>query len=150
MAIAAGFVGVLIGNAALAARGISGNLSRTLLIVFTGYAGTLVIAFFLLTDDWLIGQAVPMAGLIALGSGLSAYGLGLIAALNQQWVPDEVRGRLTGAMASVRMIATSIGIVLATYVIGVWETRLFVGVLVVILAVALAALQGFRRIGREA
>jgi hypothetical protein len=149
LAIAAGVAGVLLGNVALAIRGISGNLSRTLLVVFVGYMGTLVIGFLLLTDDWVIGRAVPMASLIALGSGLSAYGLGLLAALNQQWVPDEVRGRLTGVMASIRMIATSVGIVMATYAIGVWDTRLFVGVLVGILAIACTALQGFRRIGRE-
>ncbi|PHX60380.1 MAG: hypothetical protein CK552_06195 [Actinobacteria bacterium] len=149
LAVAAGVVGVLLGNVALATRGISGNLSRTLLAVFSAYAGTLVIGFFLLTDDWLIGQALLMACLITLGSGFSAYGLGLIAALNQQWVPDEVRGRLTGVMASIRMIATSVGIVLATYAIGVWDTRLFVGVLLGLLACALTALQGFGRIGRE-
>jgi hypothetical protein len=86
------------------------------------------------------------AVVLFVGSALTAYTQGLLAALVQQQVPDAVRGRLTGAMAAARslVIAGSAAVLTAVILpLSVIGATVFVAVVGL---VALLALRGFRGI----
>ena len=145
-ALIGGLMGVLVGRLVLSATGSRGPVRRQLLgsdggFVFLAFVGAALVA----TGAAFASPLIP-AALLFVGSSLAAYAQGLLAALVQQQVPDDVRGRLSGAMAAARslLIAGSAALLTAIVVplsaVGATAFVAFAGL------VALMALRGFRGI----
>lgn len=145
-ALIGGLLGVLAGRLLLSAMGSHGPVRRQLLgsdggFVLLSFAGVALVA----TGAAFASPWIPALLLFA-GSSLAAYAQGLLAALVQQQVPDDVRGRLSGAMAAARslIIAGSAALLTAIVVpLSAVGATIFVSVAGL---VALLALRGFRGI----
>ena len=90
------------------------------------------------------------AAMLFVGSATTAYAQGLLAALVQQQVPDDVRGRVTGGMAAARslLIAGSAALLTAVVVpLSATAAAVFIAALGL---AALALLRAFRGITAQA
>lgn len=144
--LVSGVLGVLVGRLTLSLAGSHGPVRRELLesygafIVLALVGVPLVATSVVYTSPW-----IP-AVVLFVGSATSAYAQGLLAALVQQHVPDDVRGRLTGFMGASRslLIAGSAAMLTAVVVpLSATAAAIFVAALAV---VALVLLRGFRGI----
>jgi hypothetical protein len=145
-ALIGGILGVLVGRLVLSLTGSHGAVRSQLL----GSDGAFVVLAFLgvalLAADVAFASPWIPALVLFVGGGLNAYTQGLLAALVQQQVPDDARGRLTGVMAAARslLIAGSAAVLTAVILpLSVIGATAFVAVLGL---VALVALRGFRGI----
>lgn len=148
--LASGVLGVLVGRLVLSLSGSRGRVRRELLrsygtFVVMALAGIPLIATGIVYDSpWL------PAAILFVGSSTTAYAQGLLAALVQQQVPDEVRGRVTGGMAAARslLIAGSAALLTAVVVpLSATAAAVFVAALGL---AALALLRAFRGITAQA
>lgn len=144
-----GVLGVLTGRLFLSLTGSHGQVRRDLVqsygtFVVLALLGIPIAAWGLVdTTVW-----IPVT-LLFVGSAVTAYAQGLLAALIQQQVPDDARGRLTGLMAAARslLIAASAALLTAVIVpLSVTWAAVFIAGLAV---AALALLRGFRGISAD-
>lgn len=145
--ILGGVIGVAGGNLFLAFTGLSGRLDRRMKLVFGGYVVNMVIGSLLMIDDYLVSNVLLLVVIVILGSGLSTYSQGLLAAMIQQRSPDDIRGRLTGGLSGARMLLVAAGVVMATFITSVYFTQVFSWTLAILGVIALVVLRGFSRIG---
>ena len=141
-----GVLGVLAGRLFLFLTGSHGRVRRDLVLSYGAFVVLTLLGIPIAAWD-LVDSTVwfPVALLFA-GSAVTAYAQGLLAALIQQQVPDDVRGRLTGLMAAARSVLIAASAALLTAVIVPLSV---VGATVFLAAVAIAAfvaLRGFRGI----
>ena len=141
-----GVAGVVVGRLVLTYTGSRGRVRESLLI---SDAAFVILAFFgvglLATGVAFASPWIP-AAVLFFGGALNAYTQGLLAALVQQQVPDDVRGRLTGALAAARSLIIAAGAALLTAVILPWSAVGATAFVAVAGLVALLAVRGFRGI----
>lgn len=112
--IAAGMVGVLLGRLALTAVGFRGDprvLVRGCVIALAALQGLGAVA---LVDGWLMRQVLALPLIIVLGSVCSTYAQGLTAAIVQQEVDEEMRGRVGSLLVAGRNILISAGAIVGS------------------------------------
>jgi hypothetical protein len=145
-----GVLGVLLGRLVLLFTGSLGDVRRALLISFGLYALVATSVVPLAVSGVLLEYEYVASLVIFITSALSAYALGLLAALVQQLVPDDVRGALSGFMAAGRslLIAGSAAMIAATVL--PLSSEAVVMVVAVLAAAALAAVRGFSGITAHA
>lgn len=145
-ALVGGVLGVLVGRLILTATGSHGPVRRQLLLSDGGFIALCFVGIAMVATDAAFASPWIPAVLLFIGAAFSAYTQGLLAALVQQQVPDDVRGRLSGAMAAARslLIAGSAAVLTAIVV----PLSAIGGVVFVTVSglVALVALRGFRGI----
>ena len=149
-ALVGGVLGVLVGRLVLTATGSHGAVRWQLLVSDGGYIALCFVGIFLVATDAAFASPWIPAILLFTGGGLAAYTQGLLAALVQQQVPDDVRGRLSGAMAAARSLLIAASAILLTAI--VVPLSAIGGIVFVTVAglVALLALRGFRGITAQA
>lgn len=149
-ALIGGVVGVVAGRLLLTYTGSQGRVRRALLASDGSFIILAVLGAGFVASGLAFATTWVPAALLFLGSSLSAYTQGLLAALVQQQVPDAVRGPLTGAMAAARSLIIAGAAALLTAVIlplSALGATVFVAVSGL---VALVALRGFRGITASA
>lgn len=139
----AGVIGVLIGRLALVVTGSTGPVRRQLLIAFSFFIGVAVLAVPSTMSGFTFESGLIAAGFILAGSASSSYVLGLLAALVQQKVPDDVRGALSGFMAAARSLLIAGAAALITAVVVPLSSVAVVIAVCVLAVVALAVVRGF-------
>ncbi len=138
-----GVFGVLAGRLVLLYTGSLGDVRRALLVSFGLYLAVAVGSVPLVLNGVTLTRAEVASLTILLGSALSAYTLGLLAALVQQLVPDDVRGALSGFMAAARSLLVAGAAALITAVVVPLSSEAVVGTVVVLGVAALAIVRGF-------
>jgi hypothetical protein len=139
----AGVVGVLIGRLALIATGSTGNVRRQLLIAVGSFIGIALLAVPLTVAGFTLDSGLTSAVFILAGSAASSYVLGLLSALVQQAVPDDVRGALSGFMAAARSLLIAGAAALITAVIVPLSSLAVLITVCTLAVVALAVVRGF-------
>ena len=139
----AGVLGVLSGRLILVATGSTGAVRTQLLIAFGLFIGVALLAVPATVSGLTFESGLVFAGLILAGSAASSYVLGLLAALVQQKVPDEVRGALSGFMAAARSLLVAGAAAFITAVIVPLSSAAVVITVCVLAVVALAVVRGF-------
>ena len=104
----AGLLGVLLSGLWLAVAPPPPSLSRSLRRYFSVYMILALVAPLLLIDRWLVGLPWLAAGLLFLGSYVSAAAEAQVRATVQQEVPDAVRGRINGSLGAVRNVLSAV------------------------------------------
>jgi hypothetical protein len=136
-----GVFGVLVGRLTLLFTGSLGDVRRALLISFGLYA----------TVAGLLLERAELASVgIFLGSSLSAFALGMLSALVQQLVPDDIRGALSGSMAAARSLLVGASAGLLAILIVPLSSEAVIVVVAVLAVAALAAVRGFSGIAARA
>ena len=149
-ALVGGVLGVLVGRLILTATGSHGPVRRQLLVSDGGFIGLCFIGIAMVATDAAFASPWVPAVLLFIGAGLSAYTQGLLAALVQQQVPDDVRGRLSGAMAAARSLLIAGSAALLTAIVVPLSAIGGVTFVAVSGLVALLILRGFRGITASA
>ena len=144
--VSVGIVGVLIGRLVLAARGTSGRVPLALTLAALTYAALAITALVLMDGDWKIGHIAALAFVAMAGSACGSFIQALLAAKVQERLPDELRARGTGFLYGLRAIKVAIGVIVVTYFVTVWTTRVYLGVLTLLLLAVVIGLRGFRRV----
>lgn len=142
-AIAAGLIGVLVGRLALAAVGFRGSPRAALIAAVTGLSGLLLVSALTLRDGWLLSQPLLLASLVVIGSVCSTYAQGLLAAIIQQQVAEDIRGRLSSIVVAGRYVLITLGTTLGALVAGAFATPVLVIVLACLLLLVATASRGF-------
>jgi MFS family permease len=112
----AGLVGVLISRLTLLVTGLRLRVRLAMLGAFSTYTAVAVIGAFLLVRGSLLSNHALVVAFVFVASMTSAFTLEVASALVQQRCPDEVRGRITGALQAGRTLMTSAGVALAATV----------------------------------
>lgn len=139
----AGVLGVLIGRLTLVATGSTGDVRRQLLVAFGVFIGVALLAVPLTVSGFTLESGLISACFILAGSASSSYVLGLLAALVQQQVPDDVRGALSGFMAAARSLLIAGAAALITAVVVPLSSAAVVVTVCALAVVALAVVRGF-------
>ena len=145
-----GVVGVLVGRLTLLYTGSLGDVRRALLISFGLYTIIAIVAVPAALSGLLLERAELASIGIFLGSSLSAFALGMLSALVQQLVPDDIRGVLSGSMAAARSLLVGGSAALLTIVIVPLSSEAVLMVVAVLAVAALAAVRGFSGITARA
>ena len=145
----AGVLGVLIGRLALLATGSTGNVRRQLLVAFGFFIGVAGLAVPLTVWGFALDSGIISGGFILAGSASSSYVLGLLAALVQQKVPDDVRGALSGFMAAARSLLIAGAAALITAIIVPLSSAAVLITVCALAVVALAVVRGFAGVTAE-
>jgi MFS family permease len=142
--LVSGVLGVLVGRLTLSLTGSHGVVRRELLESYGTFVALALLGIPLVATSVVYTAVWIPAAILFVGSVTTAYAQGLLAALVQQQVPDEVRGRLTGGMAAARSLLIAGSAILLTAVVVPLSTTA-AAVFVALLGVAaLVALRGFR------
>jgi len=139
-----GVVGVMVGRLSLVVTGSLGPVRRQLVGVFTAYAVVCVASVLVVAAGWLLASGLVAGGFVLLGSATSSYCLGLLAALVQQTVPDQVRGALSGLMAAARSLLIALAASVITLIVLPFSAMAVLMVLSVLTVGSLLLLRGFR------
>jgi hypothetical protein len=145
-----GVFGVLVGRLTLLFTGSLGDVRRALLISFGLYATVAVVAVPAALSGLLLERADLASVGIFLGSSLSAFALGMLSALVQQLVPDDIRGALSGSMAAARSLLVGASAGLLAILIVPLSSEAVIVVVAVLAVAALAAVRGFSGIAARA
>jgi hypothetical protein len=145
-----GVFGVLVGRLTLLFTGSLGDVRRALLISFGLYATVAVVAVPAALSGLLLERAELASVGIFLGSSLSAFALGMLSALVQQLVPDDIRGALSGSMAAARSLLVGASAGLLAILIVPLSSEAVIVVVAVLAVAALAAVRGFSGIAARA
>ena len=142
--LVSGVLGVLVGRLTLSLTGSHGVVRRDLLRSYGTFVALALLGIPLVATSVVYTDVWIPAAILFVGSATTAYAQGLLAALVQQQVPDEVRGRLTGGMAAARSLLIAGSAILLTAVVVPLSTT-GAAVFVALLGVAaLVVLRGFR------
>ena len=148
--LVSGVLGVLVGRLTLSLTGSHGVVRRELLESYGTFVALALLGIPLIATSVIYTAVWIPAVVLFVGSATTAYAQGLLAALVQQQVPDEVRGRLTGGMAAARSLLIAGSAILLTAVV-VPLSATAAAVLVALLGVgALVVLRGFRGVTADA
>ncbi|MFM8239777.1 MAG: MFS transporter [Actinomycetota bacterium] len=139
--LAGGVLGVLVGRLVLSLTGSHGLVRRELVESYGVFVLLAIIGIPLVATGFAYRSPWIPAVILFVGSATTAYAQGLLAALVQQQVPDEIRGRLTGAMAAARSLLIAGSAALLTAVVLPWSS---LGAVVFVAAVSVAALVALR------
>ena len=142
--LVSGVLGVLVGRLTLSLTGSHGVVRAELLRSYGTFVALALLGIPLVATSVVYTDVWIPAAVLFVGSATTAYAQGLLAALVQQQVPDEVRGRLTGGMAAARSLLIAGSAILLTAVVvplSATGAAVFVAFLGVI---ALVVLRGFR------
>lgn len=148
-ALVGGIVGVLVGRLVLALTGARGDVRLRLLLSQGGFVAVACVGVVAVASGAAYASGWVPAAILFLGSSLTAYGQGMLAALVQQQVPDEVRGRLSGAMAAARSLLMAGSAVLLTALIVPFSATIATVGVAVLALVAIVVLRGFRGISAD-
>lgn len=146
----AGVLGVLAGRLVLLYTGSLGDVRRALLVSFGLYTLVAVLAVPLAMSGVVLRREELASLLLLIGVALNSYALGLLAALVQQLVPDDVRGSLSGFMAAGRSLLIAGAAALITATILPLSSEAVVAVVAVLAVAALAIVRGFSGIASRA
>ena len=142
--LVSGVLGVLVGRLTLSLTGSHGVVRSELLTSYGTFVALALLGIPLVATSVVYTDVWIPAAVLFVGSATTAYAQGLLAALVQQQVPDEVRGRLTGGMAAARSLLIAGSAILLTAVV-VPLSATGAAVFVALLGVAaLVVLRGFR------
>jgi hypothetical protein len=144
--VAAGIVGVLAGRLLVAARGTLGNVPRSLLIATLLYSCLALGSWYLLEDDWLLGQVVLMTVIATVASASGSFVQAMLGAKLQEQLPEEVRARGTALIYGVHSIELTIGVAIATWVVTSWSLHEYLAIVGIALLLSTIGLRGFSRI----
>jgi MFS family permease len=144
--VSAGIVGVLAGRMLVAARGTVGRVPRALRIATLLYAFLALGSWYLLEDDWLLGQVVLMAAIATLASAAGSFVQSMLGAKLQEQLPEDVRARGTGVIYGVHSVELTIGVAIATWVVTGWSLHEYLLLVGISLLLATIGLRGFSRI----
>ena len=148
--LVSGVLGVLVGRLTLSLTGSHGVVRRELLESYGTFVALALLGIPLIATSVIYTAVWIPAVVLFVGSATTAYAQGLLAALVQQQVPDEVRGRLTGGMAAARSLLIAGSAILLTAVV-VPLSATAAAVLVALLGVgALVVLRSFRGVTADA
>jgi MFS family permease len=143
VSIASGMVGVLLGRLALTVIGFRGS-PRLILIVTVGSLSFLqFVGALSLTDRWLISQLLALPAIVIMGSIASTYAQGLLAAIIQQEVAEEYRGRLGSILVAGRNILISVGALAGALGAATLGAQWLVGLLACSLLLVIGVTRGF-------
>ncbi len=142
--LAFGMVGVLIGRGWPAFIGQPRTLRAALVVAIAVGAVILAVSAWLMVGDWLLHQPVPFALLIISGSAVVAYIQCLLAAAVRQQVPDDVRGRLSGAIWAARLVLVAVSVAGSAYLVERGDSLLYLAVLASAFTLLLVVSGGLR------
>ena len=142
----AGIVGVLAGRLLVGVRGTEVRVPRALRTATLLYACLALGSWFLLKDDWLLGQALLMTVIATVASAAGSFVQSMLGAKLQEQLPEDVRSRGTGLMYGVHSVELTIGVALATWVVTGWSLHEYLLILGMGLLLAAIGLRGFSRI----
>lgn len=148
VSIAAGMVGVLIGRLALTLIGFRGSPRVILLITVVSLSFLQFVGVLSLTDRWLVSQLLALPAIVILGSIASTYAQGLLAAIIQQEVAEDYRGRLGSILVAGRNILISVGALAGALGAATLGAQWLVSVLACGLLVMVAFTRGFSVLSR--
>lgn len=142
----AGIVGVLLGRLLVAARGTLGPVPRDLTIATVTYSILAIGSWYLLQEEWLLGQVLLMTAIATVASACGSFVQALMAAKLQERLPEDLRARGTGIIYGIRSLQLTLGVTFATWVIAGWSLHEYLVIIGVGLLLVTIALRGFRRI----
>jgi len=129
LSIAAGLAGVLLGRIALFVAGFRGNLRVLVLVGTLGLAACQLIAAFALIDNWMIQVVWPIPVVVGIGTALGTYAQGLLAAIIQQGVVEQYRGRVSAVLVAGRHVCYSVAALGGAYLAAVFGSQALIAVL---------------------
>ncbi|CAB4923878.1 MAG: MFS transporter [Actinobacteria bacterium] len=148
LSIASGMVGVLAGRMALTLAGFRGN-PRVILLVTVGSLCLLqLVGVLSLTDQWLQSQPLALPLIVILGSMASTYAQGLLAAIIQQEVTENYRGRLGSILVAGRNILISVGALTGALGAATLGSQWLILLLAFSLLLVIALTRGFKVLAR--
>jgi hypothetical protein len=145
-----GVLGVLVGRLILSLTGSHGVVRRELLESYGTFVALALLGIPLIATSVIYTAVWIPAVVLFVGSATTAYAQGLLAALVQQQVPDEVRGRLTGGIAAARSLLIAGSAILLTAVVVPFSTVAAATFVAVLGLAALILLRGFRGVTADA
>jgi MFS family permease len=145
-----GVLGVLVGRLILSLTGSHGVVRRELLESYGTFVALALLGIPLVATSVIYTAVWIPAVVLFVGSATTAYAQGLLAALVQQQVPDEVRGRLTGGIAAARSLLIAGSAILLTAVVVPFSTVAAATFVAVLGLAALILLRGFRGVTADA
>ena len=141
-------VGVLAGRMALTLAGFRGN-PRVILLVTVGSLCLLqLVGVLSLTDQWLQNQPLALPLIVILGSMASTYAQGLLAAIIQQEVTENYRGRLGSILVAGRNILISVGALTGALGAATLGSQWLIVLLAFSLLLVIALTRGFKVLAR--
>lgn len=143
VAIAAGFAGVLAARIHLSLTGLRGELTRRVRLSYSIFIVITLLSLVVLLSGSTTLLLIAVVPLIVLGSWASTLAVGLVSATVQQRLPDEMRGRFTGALNAVRSLAVAAGVLGASVIITPQNTETFLAALCVLFIGVFAVSRGF-------
>ncbi|MBM3670508.1 MAG: hypothetical protein FJW97_10985 [Actinobacteria bacterium] len=141
--IASGMVGVLLGRLALTLIGFRGNPRVILLITVGSLCCVQFLGAVSLTDRWILSQPLALPAIVILGTIASTYAQGLLAAIIQQDVTEEYRGRLGSILVAGRNILISVGALAGALGAATLGAQWLLGLLACSLLVVIGVTRGF-------
>lgn len=144
--LVSGVAGVLVGRLVLALTGSRGVVRRELLESYGVFVVLALVGVPLVATSVVYTAVWIPAAVLFVGSATTSYAQGLLAALVQQQVPDEVRGRLSGGLAAARSVLIAGSAILLTAVVVPFSTTAAAVFVAALAVIALIVLRGFRGI----
>ena len=140
--ISLGIVGVLLGQLALAIRGLNRPKPPPYLATFAGAIVISALGGVGLWGGWLLQSYLAVATCILAYSALTAFAQGAVSAMIQQECPDEVRGRVTAGLGGVRNLFVTLAVAAGSLVMATWHLPGMAVVITGLMVVALAVIRG--------
>lgn len=144
LSIACGLAGVLIGRIVLVLLGFRGRPRVMILATTLGLAVSQVASAVGLIDGWMLSRALVVGLLIGLGSICGVFSQGILAALLQQEVTEEYRGRVGAVLTSGRYALIALGALLGALIAGLVGGQVLLMLLATSLIVVALATRGYR------
>lgn len=148
LSISSGMVGVLAGRLALTVAGFRGS-PRIILLVTVGSLSLLqLLGSLSLTDEWIQTQLLALPLIVILASMASTYSQGLLAAMIQQEVAENYRGRLGSILVAGRSILISMGALIGALGAAALGSQWLLVLLAFSLLLVIALTRGFTALAR--
>ena len=147
--ISLGIVGVLIGQFALAVRGVNRSKPPPYLAAFTAAMIIALVATYALWSGWLLRSDLAVSICILSYGALTAFAQGSVAAMIQQECPDDVRGRLTAGLGGVRNLFVTVAVAVGSLIMAAWHLPGMATVISGLMVLALAVIRGVSWFQRE-
>ncbi len=147
----AGLAGIAAGRILMLFLGLQGDLRVRLLAGSGAWVALCLAGALLLVDDRGLGLTAVLAGGVFLASACIAVLQGTLAAVIQQRCPDDVRGRISGSLITIKCATEIIALSLTTAIVAQWNTEVILvalagaTVIVVVLLRGYASIRSFTR-----